>query len=700
MANKDITRIVQTFKDLEENDSGRNQSYDEVFTFYGGDTFESAKKKGFLSGIAQAVRSVFQPYADDFDADLKTPINLVKPAIENKVSFLALEPTIRVIEPPEEYLPEVEEMEEGDDVRGADFADRLERVIDTLLIQSNMPARCRDVAWSLSAMGGAVIGAWPDIRHGRPRLITRTPYNFYPVAYDADGLELQMAMWKETMRGAEAAARWGNEKWLREDEIDIIQYIDEEKFCTIIDETEWAHEPIENKMGVVPMACVSSLGIPGMIFGSTEMKDALPVAVMVNKHMALIEEVAGASARPTIAIKDPLNVPEDLAIGRGGQFTMGKEGSVELLGPVALPNSFWQLGQQLQEWFDVIADNPAILRSDEGGGLTTGKGFNAKLGPISARMQTRLEILMSAWRQAIKYMLMMWSDFPGMKPIKASGVKNKETFFLKAEPSEFQIDGEIWTEMEVFLQAQSFMDRQGNAVEIMQLYQNELIDWDTAVDNLTQVTDKKRTRRRIDRDRKWKAEGMAMSQQVAESAMTANVSPAAQEQTNYGLERGMTGETGAMPAPTAQMPDMGDMDMMGAESPMPQDGEDLIDVLTDFFSNIPKLRGSVWFGGDPILHPEKIASDDWTVTVWVTDAQDKGTITRAAENVEVIYGKIEFIVGTPSPDEDAIQVAGGGEGEGEASLEEEMGADVGMGLPPEMMGGGMMGGQPGMEGMM
>ena len=46
----------------------------------------------------------------------------------------------------------------------------------------------------------------------------------------------------------------------------------------------------------------------------------------------------------------------------------------------------------------------------------------------------------------------------------------------------------------MFLQAQSFMDRQGNAVEIMQLYQNELIDWDTAVDNLQQVTNKKRTR--------------------------------------------------------------------------------------------------------------------------------------------------------------------------------------------------------------
>ena len=99
---------------------------------------------------------------------------------------------------------------------------------------------------------------------------------------------------------------------------------------------------------------------------------------------------------------------------------------------------------------------------------------------------------------------------------------------------------------------------------------------------------------------------------------------------------------------------------MGAEE-APDTGQQLVDVMTEFFSSIPKLKGSVWFGGDPILAPEKFASDQWTVTVWVSDPLDQGTITRAAEKAEVVYGHIKFIQGTPSPEEKAIQVAGGQE---------------------------------------
>lgn len=705
--NSGVTAIVDEFKELEERDSARNASYDEVLQFYAGTTYQEAKKQGFISGIAQNISALFSPPSEDEGGtELTTPINLVKPAIENKVAFLALPPTIRVIEPPDQYAPQqavpggpgmpgndpmamgqVPEAIPGMEGMaappgppptptapdsnmpiapgptgadwGTNFADRLENVINTLLSQSNMPKRCRDVAWSMSAMDGAVIGAWPDVRHGRPRIFTRTPQDFYPVAYDADGLELQKAMWKDTMSGSEIIARYGEavgKKYKGRDDVDVIQYIDETQFCTILDDLEFAHPPMENKMGIVPIVCVGALGLPGMIFGSTDIKDAIPVAKQINGHIALIEEMSAALIRPTIAIKDPLNVPEGIAIGRGGTITMGPQGNVELLGPLSLPNAFWSLSQQFQQWFDLIADNPNILRSDDGGGLSTGAGFNAKLGPIAARQQQRLEILMSAWRQAIKYMLIMWANFPGMGVVKTSGVKMKESFYMEASPEEFLINGEIWTEVDVFLQAQSYMDRQGNAVEIMQLYQNELIDWDTAVDNLQQVTNKKRTRSRIDKDRQWKAEGMATAQAAAQSAMTANTPLASQEKTNYGLERGFMGETPPMPGPEAAAPPMAGAPAEGA--PPEEAGNELITVLKDFFSGIPKLKGSVWFGGDPILAPEKFATDNWFVTVWCTDPLDKGTITRAAENVEVVYGHIKFKNGSPSPQEQAIQVAG------------------------------------------
>jgi hypothetical protein len=281
---------------------------------------------------------------------------------------------------------------------------------------------------------------------------------------------------------------------------------------------------------------------------------------------------------------------------------------------------------------------------------------------------------------------MMWADFPGINgPLKASGSRNNETFYIEANPQDFFVDGKIWTELEVFLSAQSFIDRQGNSVEIMQLVQNELISRDTAMDNLQWVTNKKRENANIDRDRQWKAEGMALAQQVAQSAMTANTPLASQEATNYGLERGMMGETPPMPGPEAalipqgpQMAPEGPAAMppeqapvegmqMGAEEP--DTGQQLIDVMTEFFAGIGKLKGSVWFGGDPVLAPEKFATDEWTVTVWVSDPLDQGTITRAAEKVEVVYGHIKFIQGTPSPEEKAIQVAGG---QGAAPMEEPL----------------------------
>jgi len=735
--NSGVTAIVDLFTRLEKRDGPRNASYDEVLQFYGGTTYKEAKRQGFVSGIAQNIQSLFSPKSEDEGAELTTPINLVKPAIENKVAFLALPPTIRIVQPPDQFAP-VAAAEGGPGMPGVpegagavdpttgqpsmpaptptqggapaapgatnadwstDFADRLERVVDSLLSFSNMPQRCRDVAWSMCAMDGAVIGAWPDLRNGRPRIFTRTPQDFYPVSFDVDGLDLKQAVWIDTMSGVDVAARYGDaigKKYLEKDEVSVIQYIDETQFCTVLDKIEFAHPPMENKMGLVPIVCVGSLGLPGMIFGSTDIKDAIPVAKLLNGHVAMIEEMSGAMIRPTIAVKDPLNVPADIAIGKGGVITMGPNGNVDLLGPINLPSAFWELGTQLQNWFDLIADNPNLLRSDDGGGLSTGKGFNAKLGPIAARMQQRLEILMSAWKQVIKYMLLMWADFPGMKDVTATGVKKKETYYIQAVPADFMIEGNMWTEMDVFLSAQSFMDRQGNAVEIMQLYQNELIDWDTAVDNLQQVKDKSRTRRNIDGDRQWKAEGMAIANQAASNPTTANPNMADQQATNYGLEKGMVGETGGMPGPEAQAAQAGPAPegAVGAPTmggtPPPDTAGNIVAVLKDFFANIGKLRGQVWFGGDPILAPEKIASDNWFVTVWITDPGDRGTITRAAEKVDVLYGHLRFQNGQPGPEEQAISVGGG-----QPPTEPPVAPPAG-GAPPDMAA--MMGaGNPGAE---
>lgn len=108
---------------------------------------------------------------------------------------------------------------------------------------------------------------------------------------------------------------------------------------------------------------------------------------------------------------------------------------------------------------------------------------------------------------------------------------------------------------------------------------------------------------------------------------------------------------------------------------------DVVDTLREFFSTIPKLRGSVWFGGDPILNPEKLAGDQWTVDVWITDPQDQGTITRAAENIEVIYGHLRFHRGQPDPDERAELVASPSQSQAPEPEEGEVPEGA---MPPEL----------------
>lgn len=726
-----LEEIVDYFKQQESENEERNRNNDEVLNFYAGATYEETVSKGFFAGIVNKARTIFTRKPYDEDIDFNTPLNIIKPAIENKVAFLALQPMVRVIEPPEDFAPQgllqgqAQTLESPDlplesplspseGPRGIEippgssegrktassaysgltpsqwatkFSDRLEAVIYSLLQFSNFPRRCRDVAWSQCAMDGAVIGVWPDATYKLPRIFTMTPYRFYPEARDPDGLDLVTATWGTKMSGRRVYARWGIDKYIDKHEVEVIQYIDKDVFCTILDGEQWAHPPIKNVMGVVPIVCVGSLGIPGTIFGGNDIKDAIPVAKMLNRHMMLIEEMADAIVKPTIAVREPLDIPDNIAIGSGGVITMGANGDVKLLGPLSLPNAWWQLGMTLQQYFDIVADNPAVLRGENVGSIVTGKGFNAQLGPIAARMQTKLDISLAAWNRVIRYMLEMWANFPGgAAPVKKGVSLGKSFVYIEAEPNEFMINGEIWKEIDVVLDTQSYIDRKSNEVAIMQLLQNEIISMDTAREYVEYVRDKTLERKKVDEDRKWRAEGLAIQNQYANAAVSANPNLADQQMVNYGLERGFIGEAG--PAPKRE----GSKDFgVAPEEVMTMDQteseEDILDVVIDFFKSIQKLAGSVWIGGAILTNPASIASGNWTVTVWITDPRDKGTITRAAEKVPEIYGRLKFINGRPGADQEAIQVAGPTEPEEEVGGPGKPSPMQMMGIPPEMIGG-------------
>lgn len=684
------SEIVGITKDLEKRDALRNRSYDEVLKHYGGTTYEDRKRTGTWGSIKKGLSNMFALAAhDDEDVEVRNPINLTRPTVLAKVAFMGLPPTVRVPEPLS-MEPEA----------AADFADNLERAILGHWAFSNMARRCYDMAWFQGAFGGAVMGVWPDMRLKRPRIFTRSPQNFYPVTYDEDGMELQLCIFVEPrMDGRSAAARFHAKSLAKREEVEVIQYMDDEQMSIVVDGS--MVDSVANPLGVVPVVCIGNIGIPGSPFGDNDVGAAISVEDEINYRVAVADDHATKTLNPTIAVVQPLDVPEDFELGQGGRIEVGERGRVDILSPGQIPSSYWDGIQLLQQWYDQIADNPAALRSEGFGSILTGKGFNALLSPLSARLQIRRNLIDPAIAQVNRYLLTMWDKFPEFnRKLDLSANVGKDFYRVEFSPEDFKIEDEegkkyLYTENEVFLSSNSFIDRQGEVVELLQMYQNEAISWDTMMEYNPYVHNKARERIRIQKDREWKAAGMALAAQMSQSPATANPDLGAQERTAYGLERGFMGEMPTPPSAEAQMPGAAPapqgLEGMPPEGMAPEGMEeapDVVDVLVQAFSEIPKIKGQVWIGGDVVLNPDSVTPEgDWTVTVWLEDPNDKATITNyVRKNLPELYGHMEFRAGEPSPEEPAVPIGEPVEPmpEGPGLMEPPTGA-----MP--MSGGGMPG---------
>jgi len=639
-----VREIVALAKELESDDSERNADYDTVLRHYGGRTHTERKRQGTWGSVKRGLVELFNTRTDDEDFDTATPINLTRPTILAKLAFMGLQPTVRVPEPPL-----------NDHMAASEFADNLEKCLLGHWKFSNMPRRCYDMAWYQGAFGAAVMGAWPDFRHKRPRIFVRSPQYFYPICYDEDGMELQKCLWIEKeMKGRAAAARWGVESLADHVELEVIQYIDEDEMVVIADGKLVTRA--ENPLDLVPVVCIGNIGVPGHWSGDTDVGPALPIEREISYRIACADDMAAKMLNPTVAVTNPLDVPEDWELGQGGRITMTDRGKVELLSPPQIPSSYWDGLALLQQWFDQVADNPAQLRGEGLGSILTGKGFNASVSPLAARLQIRRNLIDPAIEQVNRYVLEMWDRFPKFnKKTSFSAGVGKDFFRLEFEPDDFKIDGKLWTENEVFLSSNTFIDRQGEVIELLQLYQNELISWDTVEEYNPYVRNKARERWRIEKDREWKAQGMAVAQQAAQSPATANPDLGQQERTAYGLERGFMGEMPTPQGAEAQMP-AGAPAAPGEMSATP----DVVEVIAQALAEIPKLKGQVWIGGDILLNPEAVTADgDWTITIWLENPVDKATISNyLKKNLPELYGRVEYHAGEPSDEEPAIPIGG------------------------------------------
>lgn len=646
------SEIVSITRDLEQRDAERNRAYDDVLRHYGGTTYEERKRTGTWGSIRNKLAGLLNPSHADEDISSRNPINLTRPTVLAKVAFMGLPPSVRVPEPM--TLPPEE---------ASDFADNLERAILGHWAFSNMPRRCYDMAWFQGAFGGAVMGVWPDMRYKRPRIFTRSPQNFYPVTYDEDGLELQLCVWVEpSMDGRSAAARFGDKSFAEREEVEVIQYMDEHQMSIVVDGE--MVQNVANPLGMVPVVCIGNIGVPGSPFGDTDVGAAISIEDEINYRLAMADEHAVKTLNPTVAVVNPLMVPEDFELGQGGRIEMGDRGSVELLSPGQIPQTYWDGIGLLQQWYDQVADNPAQLRGEGFGSILTAKGFNASLSPTAARLQIRRNLIDPAISQVNRYLLTMWDKFPEFnRKLKLRAFVGKDFFECEFSPEDFKIADEngekhMYTENEVFLSSRSFIDRQGEVVELLQLYQNEAISWDTMMDYNPYVTNKARERVRIQRDREWKAQGVAVAQSLAQSPATFNPDLGAQERTAYGLERGFLGEMPSPPGAEAQSVAASAPAPQGVEGEMGGEATEIVDSIVQALAEIPKVKGRIWVGGDIVLHPESITpGGDWTVTIWLENPVDKATITNyVRKNIPELHGRLEFISGEPSPEEPTIPV--------------------------------------------
>jgi hypothetical protein len=110
----------------------------------------------------------------------------------------------------------------------------------------------------------------------------------------------------------------------------------------------------------------------------------------------------------------------------------------------------------------------------------------------------------------------------------------------------------------------------------------------------------------------------------------------------------------------------------GAEAQMPaaapeEATPDVIEVIVQALSEIPKLKGRIWVGGDILLNPDSVTPDgDWTITVWMENPVDKATISNyLKKNLPELYGRVEYRSGEPSAEEPSVLV-------GEEAVPEEM----------------------------
>lgn len=625
-----VLEILSLKEQLQGEASDREALYDELEEAYGGGSLIDRQRKGAFPTVPK------NPFPDRLATERGTAeivANICFPIVESTRSFIGQLPSVRV--PPKGK-------EEADMV----LAEKQERVTYGLWDYWNMARRMSDIGLYCSLLGTAVGVVWPDIIAKRPKFVVRSPRGFYEISKDEDGYELAVAMFVAKYDGRQVAKMFGKKEFAKEEEVEVVQYIDDEFVITIAGGKKV--DSIPHGLGFCPVVCIPNIGIPGSPFGDAAHAHAVRLQKEYNYARALQFSVMEEQFCQPLVLPSGSLYPAGLPNGPRDIIELPEGVTMQAyrLPPMNIPFDVFRITDDLDKLISAVSDMPQAMTSSYNAPYMSGSGFQAQLGPAQAKLKVRMESIYPALRRVHK---MAFKMFETMWPNEEHVVYGMEPIWGRNEKAQFVETFKIdefggWYECDIFVDASTYFDEQSRWVEILQAIQNQLLSKETAMqyNPFVKPGTLEMEKRRIQREVEENIQQNLAAQQQAASLATQNAPMNEPGKTEYGLKQGYLGEMPPAPVP-------GGMEV----SPTTQGSQTTTEVdprisqAADLIRSIPNLKGRVYIVGD-YLDPAYLDETSGegaqpTITLALTDLGDKATILNyVKKTVPEMIGAFTF----------------------------------------------------------
>jgi len=232
-----------------------------------------------------------------------------------------------------------------------------------------------------------------------------------------------------------------------------------------------------------------------------------------------------------------------------------------------------------------------------------------------------------------------------------SPVPQPTSYALTFDPDRYQ----GYYPFETYNEKVDYMSAQERFIMVLQAKQNNLVSDDTAMENISIVTDKAKEKAMIQSDLIQNLKNQMAAQQLYSAPQNASAPLNEPEKTNYMMSKGRVGALAPPSVNGAQPPGAGMPAGVGgtvpgggagapgaaqaAQATPPASSESVVDQLKDFIASIPNLSGQgIWIVGEAAT---KGHIDSGRLEIFIQNGNDKATIVNAVKKaIPELYGKI------------------------------------------------------------